>query len=390
MLTDLPSDQTCSKDAFELAYQWVQKRLHYGRFTVMDATHTLANHRLPLIKMAKKAGAACIGVVLDMPLEIAQSANSARKRKVPQDVLKTQFHELRQGLPQIREEGFDAVLHMSSPEERDQIAFYLKPNSVDKRHWNGPFDIIGDIHGCFDELIELLQSLDYTISYLGPSLHEAYALSVKHHEGRKLLFLGDLCDRGPLNHLVLRLVMDSVDQGQAVCLLGNHEVKLQHYLEGAPVKPTHGLDRTIANLQGATPFFKKRILRFFSQCQPHLVLDGGHLIAAHAGLSEIFHGYRGPKSDRFALYGDVRKGADSFGLPIRADWAAEYRGKASVVYGHTPFKEAIWRFNTLCLDTGCVFGGKLSALRFPEGEIVSVPAHKTYFEPIKPIENIGN
>ena len=70
---------------------------------------------------------------------------------------------------------------------------------------------------------------------------------------------------------------------------------------------------------------------------------------------------------------------------MRYPWAEDYRGDAMVVYGHTPVPEAVWVNKTICIDTGCVFGGRLTALRYPERELVSVPAHEVYYEPVRPL-----
>ncbi|MCB0014243.1 MAG: hypothetical protein KDE34_20160, partial [Anaerolineales bacterium] len=86
----------------------------------------------------------------------------------------------------------------------------------------------------------------------------------------------------------------------------------------------------------------------------------------------------------FALYGDTTGERDEYGLPVRLDWAADYRGRALVAYGHTPTATAEWLNNTICLDTGCVFGHKLTALRYPEKELVDVPAAETYAESARP------
>ena len=116
----------------------------------------------------------------------------------------------------------------------------------------------------------------------------------------------------------------------------------------------------------------------------HSVLDGGKLVVAHAGMKEEMQG-RGSGAVRdFALYGETTGETDEFGLPIRYNWAAEYRGKATVVYGHTPVPEPEWLNRTINIDTGCVFGGKLTALRYPEKELVSVAARATYAVPARP------
>jgi protein phosphatase len=88
----------------------------------------------------------------------------------------------------------------------------------------------------------------------------------------------------------------------------------------------------------------------------------------------------------FCLYGETTGETDKFGLPVRHDWAAHYQGKTTIVYGHTPVVSAEWLNNTICLDTGCVFGGKLTALRWPEKDLVEVPAGRVYAEPVRPLK----
>ena len=116
----------------------------------------------------------------------------------------------------------------------------------------------------------------------------------------------------------------------------------------------------------------------------HYVLDDGKLVVAHAGMKEEMQGRGSGKVRDFALYGETTGETDEFGLPVRFDWASEYRGQAMVVYGHTPVPEPDWLNRTVNIDTGCVFGGKLTALRYPEKEFVSVPAARTYCEPARP------
>jgi len=387
MISDDEADQTCSAESFELLRTWGSKRLSYGRLTVIDATNTTTEARQPFLKMAEKSGAASIAIVLDFDAEVALAQNNKRARRVPEAVICRQFQELRTELPGLWHQGFAQIHRLTSPMALESLVVRRMPSRPDKRRLQGPFDVIGDIHGCFDELVELIEKLGYRLSFTGPSLREAIAFRVHHPEARTLLFLGDLCDRGPMNHQVLRLVMDLVDQGKALSLLGNHEAKLRRYLEGKPLQPTHGLAQTIANLEGESTAFQSRILRFFERCWPHLVLDNGDLVISHGGLPESLHGYEGGKAMRHALYGDVKQGNDAYGLPIRADWAADYQGNAKVLYGHTPVEDAVWRFGTMCLDTGCVFGGRLTALRYPEDQLVDVKAKRTYFEPVKPLGN---
>ena len=249
-----------------------------------------------------------------------------------------------------------------------------EPLYNNKKSEIGPFDIIGDVHGCFDELTELLTALGYAVS--GPA--------VTPPEGRKAVFLGDLVDRGPRSPDVLRLVMGMVSAGTALCVPGNHDVKLLRKLRGKDVQITHGLAETLAQLGGETPEFIAEVRQFLDGLVSHYVLDGGKLVVAHAGMKAEMAGRGSGRVREFALYGETTGETDEFGLPVRYPWAAEYRGSGAVVYGHTPVPVPEWLNHTLNIDTGCVFGGKLTALRWPERELVSVPAQAVYSEPARP------
>jgi protein phosphatase len=208
--------------------------------------------------------------------------------------------------------------------------------------------------------------------------------------GRKLLFVGDLVDRGPKVPEVLRLVMDLVDAGTALCIAGNHDDKLRRCLHGNAVKVSHGLAETLKQLEAEGPEFTESVRRFLDTLPTHLLLDGGKLVLAHAGLRADLQGRVGKRVEAFALYGETTNEKDEYGLPVRGDWFADYGGAASVVYGHTPVTEAVWVNRTMNIDTGCVFGGKLTALRWPEGELLSVPAARVYFETPRPFRAPGS
>jgi protein phosphatase len=244
----------------------------------------------------------------------------------------------------------------------------------DRRELSGPFDVIGDVHGCLGELEELLERLGYA--------REGEAWS---HPQRTLVFLGDLTDRGPANVEVLCLAEASVRGGHALCVLGNHDDKLRRHLEGRKIKSAHGLQVTLNQLQRLPSDERQavaaRALPFLESLPSHLVLDGGRLVVAHAGLSERLIGGVGGKVRSFALYGDTTGRQDGYGLPERRDWAAEYRGSAAVAYGHTPTPQPVWRYGTANVDQGCVFGGSLTAMRWPERTFVSVQARRTYDAP---------
>ncbi|MBO4391247.1 MAG: polynucleotide kinase-phosphatase, partial [Lachnospiraceae bacterium] len=246
----------------------------------------------------------------------------------------------------------------------------------DRREEQGPFDIIGDIHGCCDELELLLDKLGYV------KQDGIY----KHPEGRRVAYLGDFCDRGDRNADVLRIVMDMVQAGSAVAVPGNHDVKLLKYLQGKKISKTHGIDKTIEELEERGEAFKEEVAAFIDSLVSHYVFDNGKLVIAHAGLKEDYIGRASGRVREFCLYGETTGEMDSYGLPVRLEWANDYRGKGTVVYGHVASKEVKNVNNTFCIDTGCVYGGKLSAFRYPEREIVDVDALKQYYEPVKPLE----
>jgi protein phosphatase len=206
-----------------------------------------------------------------------------------------------------------------------------------------------------------------------------------HPDGRRAFFVGDLVDRGPAVPAVLRLAMGMVEAGHALAIPGNHENKLARALKGSQVTTGHGLAETLRQLEAEPPEFSAKVTEFIDGLVSHFVLDDSRLVVAHAGMREDMAGRSSGAVRSFALYGDTTGETDEYGLPVRYPWAQDYRGKAAVVYGHTPSPEAVWVNNTICIDTGCVFGGKLTALRWPERELVSVPARQVYWEPVRPL-----
>lgn len=254
--------------------------------------------------------------------------------------------------------------------------------SCDRRNDGGPFDIIGDVHGCAGELEALLVRLGYGVKWRGTP--GAPRVEVTPPSGRRAVFVGDLVDRGPRSPDVLRIVMGMVESGVAFAVPGNHDVKFQRWLDGRDVKATHGLDRTITQFGPEPKAFRAAVRNFFKSLPIYLWLDGGQLAVAHAGIKEEMLGHHTGEVRRFCLYGETSGETDKFGLPIRYHWAAEYRGRTAIVYGHTPVPDADWVNATICLDTGCCFGGKLTALRWPERDIVTVAAADIYTMPVRP------
>ncbi len=379
LVSDDENDQAATKAAFEVLHFITGKRLEAGRLTVVDATNVQPEARGGLLKLAKEHHVLAVAVVLDVPERICADRNAAREdRLFGAQVLRNQRSQLRRSLRGLRREGFHRVYVLSGEDDIEAASFEREPLWNDRRSDHGPFDIIGDVHGCHEELVELLAALGYETDLDGPT--------VTPPPGRRALFLGDLVDRGPAIPAVLRLVMGMVSSGAALCIPGNHEVKLLRALNGKNVTPTHGLAESLEQLAAEPPEFPREVAKFIDALVGHYVLDDGRLVVAHAGLPEKLQGRASGQVRAVALYGDTSGETDDYGLPVRYPWAEDYRGRAFVVYGHTPVPDAVWMNKTICIDTGCVFGGHLTALRYPERDLVSVPAHKVYYEPVRPLQ----
>lgn len=377
MVSDDENDQTASADAFELLYHAAEKRLQRMKTTVIDATNLQQSARQQVIDLAHRQNVHSVAVVLDLPEKELMRRNKERAdRGYPERVIHSHYTSLRKCIRHLKKDGFRFVYVLSSQEDIDSADIVRTKLWNDKCELHGPFDIIGDIHGCFDELVMLLEKLGYIRNESGIYYHPF---------GRQAAFLGDLCDRGTKNTKVLRLVMDMVRSGNAVAVPGNHDVKLLKYLKGKNVQQTHGLDITVSQLEAAGEDLKKETAEFIDSLVSHYVLDDGKLVISHAGIKQEYIG-RGSKRVRdFCLYGETTGENDEYGLPVRIDWAADYRGRATVVYGHIPQTDVQALNGTYCIDTGCVFGGSLTAFRYPERECVSVKALRQYYEPAKPL-----
>ncbi len=246
----------------------------------------------------------------------------------------------------------------------------------DMRAERGRFDIIGDVHGCCDELIQLLGVLGYDVDIRG--VGDRRCASIRAPAERRLIFVGDLVDRGPRSPDVVRIVMAAVRSGQGWCVLGNHDAKFLRWLAGRQVTLSHGLEQTVEQYALESEHHRHEVRDFLSSLPYHLWLDGGALAVAHAGIRQEMLGRNEEAVRRFCLYGDTNGDVGEDGLPVRYHWAAHHTSPTAIVYGHTPVPAAEWVNTTLCIDTGCCFGRRLTALRWPEREIASVPALETY------------
>ncbi|MBM4344549.1 MAG: AAA family ATPase [Deltaproteobacteria bacterium] len=374
-VADDQADQSATDDAFAVLYDVAERRLRRAKLTVIDATSVQPFARKVIVALARSQHVHASAVVLDLPLELCLQRNAARGgRKVPQEAIRQQHSDLRQSLDHLKQEGFRTVYVLDSEAAVAAARFERTRMAYDRTDDRGPFDIIGDVHGCADELKALLGELGYRRTDRDGA--EVFA----HPHGRRALFLGDLCDRGPATPEVYRTVVAMVRHNAALCLPGNHDVKLLRWLQGRNVRLTHGLDRSVQQFQAEPESFRNEIAAFIDRLISHFVLDQGNLVVAHAGLKESMQGRPTAGVREFCLYGETTGEIDELGLPVRVNWAEHYRGRALVVYGHTPVPSVRWRNNAVCIDTGCVFGGALTALRYPEREIVAVPAARAYFE----------
>lgn len=378
-VADDEGDQSATSDAFDVLYYIAGKRLAARRLTVLDATNLRAEDRKHAVELARKYHALPVIFAFDIPEALCTERNRSRPdRDFGAHVVRNHVQLLRRSLRGLQREGFRSVHVLNSPEAMATAEILREPLFTDRRGDAGPFDIIGDVHGCLAELAEFLARLGYA----------ADDTTWRHPDGRRAIFVGDLVDRGPDSPGVLRLVMDMVAAGTALCVQGNHDNKLLRKLSGREVKMTHGLPETLAQLDALGEkrvSFVAEARIFLDGLRSHYWLDAGKLVVAHAGLPENMHG-RGSGAVRgFALYGETTGETDEFGLPVRYEWARDYRGKANVVYGHTPVSTPEWVNRTLCIDTGCVYGGALTALRYPERDIVLVAAHREYVASVRPL-----
>ncbi|HJV45540.1 MAG TPA: metallophosphoesterase [Bacillota bacterium] len=233
-------------------------------------------------------------------------------------------------------------------------------------------DIIGDVHGCYEELLQLLQKLGYEKEQEG----------FRNKDGRKLVFVGDLCDRGPKSLEVILLVIRLVEMGVAFHCPGNHDDKLMRWCQGRRVQVKHGLETTVREIEQSNnpEEMRKQIVEYIQNLPLYFTFDKGKLVVAHAGIPTDKPNLPDKRLREICLYGFPTGKLDQHGLPERDPVVKHYHGKALLVHGHTPVHEPLQEKNIINIDTGCVFGGKLTCLRYPEKEFVSVKAREIYGE----------
>jgi protein phosphatase len=376
IIADDEADQTASRDAFRLLYFILGERMRRGLLTVVDSTALQPSARAELLKIAAQYGRPTVGIVFALPASLTAQWNASRERRVPDGALERHRKNLELSLKLLPGEGFHALYRFRSPEDLERAEVRVGGFVPDRS--TPPFDLIGDVHGCYDELMMLFAALGYH--------WREDTGDIVHPDGRLPVFVGDLADRGPANVRVLDLVERMVTDGTALLVVGNHDNKLMRWLMGRKVQPWHGMLLTMAEIE-ALPAeeqasFRARVLALFQNAPGYLLLDEGRLVVTHAGFQDEMAGRWNRAIQAFCLYGDVEE-IEADGRPIRRNWAANRPDEQAasgplIVYGHDVVDEVFEFRRTINIDTGCVFGGRLSALRYPEMEVVQVPAAQAY------------
>jgi protein phosphatase len=390
LVSDDENNQMATRDAFEVLHLVLEKRLAAGHLTVVDATNLQTQARQPLLALARHHNCQPYAIVFDLPEEICMQNNRARpERSLTPEAIHRHAEQLMRALPQIEGE-FRGVCAFHSLADVDTARVLRRRMPNNRRDERGPFDIIGDLHGCCTELETLLARLGYEYSSTARPIPGIYPRTYLHPEGRKAIFLGDLVDRGPRILETYQLARNMLRAGNAFYVVGNHEDKLLRKLRGHNVQISHGLETTLQELaalpEDARSIFQEEMEQFLANLPSHLVLDHGNLVVAHAGIKKSMIGRESAQVRAFVLYGEMTGEIDEFGLPVRAVWANRYHGRAFIVYGHTAVRRPEWVNNTINIDTGCVYGGRLTAFRYPERELVAVPSERAYAPPKRPLQ----
>lgn len=377
------SDQSATEDASAVAAELVERRLRRRLLTVIDATNVRSEDRRRWTQIAARTHSLVTAIVLDPGMGFCQKSAEARDGTLynPRSVAQQQGLLSRDRGKLSRSDGVRNVVTLSSPEEAEAATLRRCDTYNDKRSISGPLDIIGDVHGMTDELETLLAELGWSVVWTGEGEERVPVLS--HPDDRTLVFLGDMTDRGPRPRDALLIMEAAVTSGRGFAVESNHDDRFKRWLQGRDTSLTHGIDTSISDFEGTSEAYRRRIADVIDALPAHLVFAGGKLAVAHAGLREDMVLGASPEMREFAVFGPKSPpGPD--GKSERVDWADSYRGRTKIVYGHTVVDEAVWHNRTICLDTGAVFGGALTALRWPEDVIVSLPAAKAYAQLDRP------
>ncbi|MBE3650600.1 polynucleotide kinase-phosphatase [Paenibacillus polymyxa] len=367
--------QQMSAKAFEAMDTILAMRCRLNKLTVVDATHLYAEDRQKYVQLAAKAHVPVMALVLDVPESVLLERDAGRAHPRGRQRVKQQAQLLKRNLRGIREEGFNACYVLKDVEKLN-FARRAQPLFHDI---GAGIDIIGDIHGCYREMLEVLERLGYMEDTEG----------LYHHpEGRRLVSVGDVMSRGPASLLAVQFWKKHVDAGLAYMIDSNHGWKIGRYLDGRKVTLNHGDERFAEELvqyeqqagKAAAEQLRGELRDFLLHAPSHLIFGRNglrHLVVTHAGIKDHFIGKQSARISDYCRYGDT-DGQDADGKPIRKDWFVDHESGEIVVWGHDPRPQPTIVNQTVNIDQGVVFGGMLTAYRYPEKEFVSVPAHENY------------
>jgi len=345
----------------------LEKRLKQGLLTVIDGSFITQSSRKKMREIARRYSTQLIGIWMDLPESelVSRHTQGDSMAKARLEMARLQAHA-----DKFQLEGFKQVYRLDTQADIDAVDFVRTQFSCNQRALSGPFDVIGDVHGCLVELESMLAQLGYVQAEGAPTY--------RHPDGRTAIFVGDLISRGPSSLATLAIVRAMVAHGSALSVKGNHETDLLSAMQGQEINLHNGLQPTLDQVAQLPAEEQEQILAFIDQLPFHLLLDEGKLAVAHGGIKANMQGRESADIESFNLYAESGGPSNHWGMEIKPTWALEYEGNATVVHGHLPVKTATWTKQVLNLDTGCVYGGHLSAFRYPEREIVTVKADQEY------------
>lgn len=370
--------QKISAEAFKLMDTMIETRCRLNKLTFVDATHLYSDDRKKYISIANKHHVPIVSIVLDVDQTVLLERDRNRENPRGSRRIKQQYQVFKREKRFMKKEGYDKTYFLS---DTDQVEIFREnTNPVHLDVGNG-IDIIGDIHGCYNELIQVLQKLGYMKN------DEDYYV---HPEGRKFLSLGDIMSRGPKSLQTMEFFLRHVEKGLAYMIDSNHGWKIARWLDGRKVMLNYGdelVEEEFIQFEEAYGIekaeqLKHKLKQFLLAAPSHYVLTKNGvptLVCAHAGIKDEFIGKQSAHISDFCRYGD-NEGLDETGKPIRKDWTIHHKTKTLIVWGHDPKPKPLIMNNTVNIDQGVVFGGALTAYRYPEREFVSVQAEKDYSE----------
>lgn len=366
-----------SDQAFKVMQDLLIARCRLNKLTIVDATHLQPEDRAVYITLGKRYHVPVILIALDISEQTLIERDQHREHPRGRQRVKQQAHQFRKSIKGLRSEGFGSVYIIKEHQYAD-VQWERSANPMLIELTTG-IDIIGDIHGCYDEMIELIQRLGYLADSEG---------LYRHPEGRKLVSVGDIMSRGPKSLETMIFWQKHLAAQLAWMVDSNHGWKIARYLEGRQVTMSHGDEQMIEAFQQYeaihgtedTTVLKEQLKNMLLSTSSHLVFTQHgvqRLVVAHAGIRDDFIGKDSKRIDDYCRYGDI-DGTDEAGKPIRKDWFADHTSGQWIVWGHDPRPQPTTVNQTINIDQGVVFGGMLTGYRYPEQTFISVKAYADY------------